>query len=89
MRDRSVIELLVLALTFVVGATLLGAGATIGIIEIRNPEADTSIAANILINTVSTILGALLGLLAGRSRFTEELTHHPHERKINENDEKP
>jgi len=70
-----------LALTFVVGATLVGAGIAIAIIEIRDPDADTSIAANILINTVSTILGALLGLLAGRSRFTEELTHHPHERE--------
>lgn len=87
MRNRSVIELLVLALTFVVGATLVGAGVTIGIIEIRDPEADTSIAANILINTVSTILGALLGLLVGRSRFTEELTRHPHEREPDGDDE--
>jgi len=81
MRDRSVIELLVLALTFVVGATIVGAGVTIAIVEIRDPEADSSAAANVLINLISTILGALLGLLAGRSRFTEELTHHPHERE--------
>lgn len=77
MRDRSVIELMVLALTAVVGVTILGAGAVIGFIEVRDPEADTSVAANVVINIVSTILGALLGLLAGRSKFTEELTRRP------------
>jgi hypothetical protein len=79
MRERSVIELLVLMLTFTVGVTILGAGAVIGFIEVRDPEADTSVAANVVINIVSTILGALLGLLAGRSRFTEELTRRPGE----------
>jgi cytochrome c biogenesis protein CcdA len=78
-RNRSVIELMVLVLTFVVGITILGAGATIAFIEVRDPESDSSVAANVLINIVSTILGALLGLLAGRSRFTEELSHHPDE----------
>lgn len=78
MRERSVIELLVLVLTFTVGLILVGTAGVVGIIEIRDPEADTSVAANVLINIVSTILGALLGLLAGRSKFTEELTKHPH-----------
>lgn len=81
MKDRSVIELLVLVLTFTVGITLVGTGLIIGIIEIRNPETDTSTAANVLINMISTIMGALLGLLAGRSKFTEELTRHPHEKR--------
>jgi len=84
MKNRSVIELLVLGLTFIVGFVLVGASVTIAIIEIRDPEADSSTAANVLINIVSTILGALLGLLVGRSRLTEELTRHPHEREDDE-----
>lgn len=79
MKERSVIELMVLALTFIVGFTIVGAGVTIGVVEVRDPATDTSVAANVLINITSTILGALLGLLAGRSKFTEELTRHPHD----------
>jgi hypothetical protein len=80
-KDRSVIELLVLTLTGVVAVIIIGAGAAIGIIEIRDPETDSSVPANVLINITSTILGALLGLLAGRSKFTEELTKHPQPRR--------
>lgn len=76
---RSVIELVVLTLTGVVGVTLVGAGAAIAIVEVRDPEVDTSGAVVALAGTVSTILGALLGLLAGRSRWTEELSRRPDE----------
>ena len=43
MRNRSVIEILVLTFTFVVGFALMLIGAAVVIIEIRNPESDTSL----------------------------------------------
>lgn len=81
------IELMVLALTFVVGATIVGVGVTIAIVEIRDPQADTSGAGTVLINLISTILGALLGLLAGRSQFTSELSRHPDDRPKADDDD--
>jgi ABC-type sulfate transport system permease subunit len=78
-RNRSVIELLVLILTIVIGLTMVGAGLTIAIIKIRDPEADTSQAGTVLVNLISTTLGALLGLIAGRSAFTRDLGRRPDE----------
>jgi hypothetical protein len=66
-RDRSAIELMVLAFTGVIGIILLGTAGAIAWIEIRDPTADTSAASQALLSLVSGILGALLGLLAGRS----------------------
>lgn len=73
MRNRSVIELMVLILTLVVGLSMIGFGLTLAIIEIRDPEADTSTAGSVLVNLISTTLGALLGLIAGRSSFSRQL----------------
>jgi hypothetical protein len=72
-----VIELMVIILTLVIGLTMVGFGITIAVIEIRDPEADTSQGATVLINLVSTTLGALLGLLAGRSVFSHDLGRRP------------
>ena len=77
MRNRSVIELLVLALTAVAGFSILAMGATIALVEIRDPEVDTGPAAQALLSIVSATLGALFGLLAGRSRTTDNLSVRP------------
>jgi branched-subunit amino acid ABC-type transport system permease component len=66
-KNRSVIEIMVITFTFVVAWSLIGLGAMIVIVEARNPEADTGIIANTLMSLVSGILGALLGLIAGKS----------------------
>jgi len=58
---------MILALTFVVGFSILAAGATVAIIEIRDPTADTSRIVETLMTTISGILGALLGLIAGKA----------------------
>jgi hypothetical protein len=76
-RDRSVIELMVLILTLVVGLSIVGAGVTVAIIEIRDPQADTTQAGAILVNLISTTLGALLGLLAGRTSMARSLERRP------------
>ena len=67
MRNRSVIEVMVLVFTFVVGFMIVGLSVLILIVEVRNPAADTGIIANTLMSLVSGILGALLGLIAGKS----------------------
>ena len=66
-QHRSAIEVIVLVFTAVVGFSLLGLGATIAIVEIRDPTTDTSTAVAALASTLSGIIGALLGLLAGRA----------------------
>lgn len=53
--------------TFVVGFMIVGLSVLILIVEVKNPAADTGIIANTLMSLVSGILGALLGLIAGKS----------------------
>jgi len=65
-----VIEIMIMVFTFVVGFMIVGLSCLVLIVEVRNPEADTGIIANTLMSLVSGILGALLGLIAGRSTST-------------------
>jgi uncharacterized membrane protein HdeD (DUF308 family) len=67
MKGRSVIEIMVLAFTFIVAFMIIGLGVMIIIVEVNHPEADTGLIANTLMSLVSGILGALLGLIAGKS----------------------
>ena len=67
-KGRSVIEIMVLVFTFVVAFAICGLGILIVIVESNNPEADTGVIANTLSTLVSGILGALLGLIAGKSQ---------------------
>jgi hypothetical protein len=66
-KGRSVIEIMVLSFTFVVAISIMGLGFLIIWVEARNPEADTGLIANTLMSLISGILGALLGLIAGKS----------------------
>ena len=79
MRNRSVLELMVLILTTVIAVSIMAIGATIAIVEIRDPDVDTSAAAQSLLTLISGIVGALLGLLAGRSDVTRDLSERPEE----------
>jgi|NitcycUWRROWE15D_1032933.scaffolds.fasta_scaffold00091_1 hypothetical protein len=80
-RNRSVVEIIVLTFTLVVGASLLGLGGIIAIIEIRDPATDTSAAVQSLVSVLSGIIGALLGLLAGKAERLSSLTSRPEERE--------
>lgn len=51
-----------------VAFAICGLGILIVIVEANNPEADTGVIANTLSTLVSGILGALLGLIAGKSQ---------------------
>jgi hypothetical protein len=77
MGGRSTVELMVLALTATICVMLLLTGGTIAVIEILDPTVDTSGAVSTLTDLLSMILGALLGLLAGRSERSEGLHQRP------------
>ena len=67
MKNRSVIEIMVLVFVFIVAFTLVGLGVIIMVVEVKHPEADTALLVNTMMSLVSGILGALLGLIAGKS----------------------
>jgi hypothetical protein len=66
-KDRSTIELMVLAFTVTVCLALLVTGVALAVVAIVNPEADTSFAVDALAHGIGVLMGSLLGLLAGRS----------------------
>jgi hypothetical protein len=67
LKGRSVIEIMVLVFTGIVAFTLVGLGVIILVVEVKHPEADTALLVNTMMSLVSGILGALLGLIAGKS----------------------
>ena len=64
---RSTIEVMVLLLTATVCGALLLVGGGIVVIEVVNPQADTTVGVTALSTTISTLAGAVLGLIAGHS----------------------
>lgn len=75
--NRSVVELMVLTFTFIVGFAILGLGALIAWVVLHNPAADISSAVQALTGIISGIVGALLGLLAGRTENLNTLGNRP------------
>jgi hypothetical protein len=71
MRNRSVVEIMIIIFTGVVAFMIVGLGVMIIIVETTNPEADTGLIANTLMSLVSGILGALLGLIAGKATTSD------------------
>jgi len=76
-RGRSVVEIMVLALTFTVTGAVFLVGLVIAIAEIKDPTTDTSTATSALLNIITGMLGALLGLLAGKSEALGAIAHRP------------
>lgn len=75
MKNRSVVEIMVLTFTFVVGFVIVGLGVLVLFVEARNPEADTDRIVTTLMSLSSAILGALLGLIAGKASGKDENLH--------------
>jgi hypothetical protein len=75
MRGRSAIELMTLMLTATVCLSLLFFGVAIAIYAFINPGADLSGVIGVMSDIVSMVLGALLGLLAGRSETITTALH--------------
>jgi hypothetical protein len=68
---------MVITFTIVVSLSLMFTGAMVAVVEIRDPEADTSNAVDVLFTSITIILGALLGLLAGKSEGVQQLGERP------------
>ena len=77
MKGRSVIELMVILFAAVVSFTILTGWIVIGVIKIRDPDADTDTLVQTLVSLISGILGALLGLIAGRTERVQQLSTRP------------
>jgi hypothetical protein len=78
-KGRSVIEIMVLWFTFIVGFVLLAMGATITLVKIRNPEANTDRAVDALFAAITLVLGALLGMLSVKGAARTDLDKRPDE----------
>jgi hypothetical protein len=64
---RSTTDLLILMIAGTVCFAVLAFGAAVAVIEIRNPDADTSTAASAISDILNTLIGLLAGFLAGRT----------------------
>lgn len=79
MRNRSVIEIMVLVFTGVVSFLLVAMGITIAVVEILDPSADTDSASRTLFTAINIIIGALLGMLTVKGSANTELNQRPDE----------
>ena len=76
MAGRSVVEIMVLMLTATVCTAVVLGALAVAVVEIVNPTADTTVLSSSLGSTLSVLLGAVLGMLAGRG---QRLTRRPDE----------
>jgi len=67
LNSRSVVEVMTLVFTFLIAFVIVFSAVTVVVSEIINPEGDTTQVIDGLTSIITGILGALLGLLAGKS----------------------
>lgn len=65
--NRSVVELMVIVFTLVVAFVIVALGGLVVFVKVAHPESDTETIVTTLLTLSSAILGALLGLIAGKS----------------------
>jgi hypothetical protein len=65
--DRPTMDILILLVAGTICVTVLISTFSIVIIEVVNPESDTSAAANIISDTINTLIGLLAGFIAGKT----------------------
>jgi hypothetical protein len=82
MRNRSVIEIMVMIFTFCVSFCLFGFTAAIAIIKIKDPDADIDSAVDVIFTAINIIIGALLGMLTVKGSANTELTKRPEEKEL-------
>jgi hypothetical protein len=66
-RDRSTGDLMVLMIASTVCVLVMGSAITVVVVEIVNPETDTTGALRQISSIISTLIGLLAGFLAGRT----------------------
>ena len=67
LETRSVVEVMTLVFTFLIAFVIVTGAVAVLVAEISNPANDTSQVVDGLSSIITGILGALLGLLAGKS----------------------
>jgi len=67
LRSRSVVEVMTLCFTGLIAFVIVLGAIAVVVAEIANPANDTSQVVDGLTSIITGILGALLGLLAGKS----------------------
>lgn len=72
LHERPTLDVVVLVLVVVVGIVLVGAFVVAGVLEIMDPSNDTTEIVSLLDAQLGTIIGALLGLIAGQSAGRRE-----------------
>ena len=77
LKNRTTVEIMVLAFTFTAAFMLVFIAMAVVLIALLNPGQDTSSISASLLNVVSGIIGALLGLLAGKAESMSSLSR-PH-----------
>lgn len=65
--DRSVSEMVILAITGVVCVIVLGGALFIILVEVFHPGTDTSRVISLLADTINTLIGVMAGFLAGKT----------------------
>jgi cytochrome c biogenesis protein CcdA len=78
-KGRSVIEIMVLLFTIIVGFVIVFMGITISVIKITHPDVNTDRATDALFSAITLILGALLGMLTVKGSARTELDKRPDE----------
>lgn len=68
LNDRPVPEIVVVIVAATVGVLLVAAVVLVGVLEIQHPETDTESAITSITNTITLLVGAVVGFLAGRSK---------------------
>lgn len=79
--NRSVIEIMVLAFTFIVGVVMIMTAVMVCVIKINDPEANVDRAINVLYTAITIIIGALLGMLTVQGAGRKELDRRPDEKR--------
>lgn len=72
LHERPTLDVVVLLLVAVVAFVIAGAVTTVAILEIMNPNIDTDEITRMVDAQTGTILGALLGLVAGQATGRRE-----------------
>ena len=72
LRDRPSSELVMIILATTVAVLLVVSVIMVGVLEITHPESDTKGAVSSITNTITLLVGAVVGYLAGRSAKEKE-----------------
>ena len=78
---RSAVEIIVIMLTFIVAFVIVAMSIGLLVVEIKNPETDTSVLTATLMSLTSAILGTLFGMLISKG---EQINKRPDDKEDDE-----